>query len=260
MPGSKIKQVIKSITPPVVLDLIRLAASKPRSQPELALAGPDPQIEFVDFYAHTSFFALEKLRERGTPLKEMSLFSLGNKMAHLADYLALFAAVYHNTMLQTEVPVEPDECPSALTILREDFFSLPPLNIDCVISHAAIHCLNDSRYGNGASTEGWQRPYQAAGKLRQIIGDKSIPIIVSIAVHETESFIDDNARLSHEKFVDSFRRAGFSLEDHFFDYLCHGMPFRPEYLETRYRRSKRLPQLRDFPSDYSYVIGNYYFA
>src|SRR5262245_66468849 len=93
MPAVKIKQVIKSITPPIVLDVLRHAASKPQAQPVLAASGPDPRIEFVDFYGHTSFFALEKLRERGTPLEEMSLFSLGNKMEDLDEHQALTGAV-----------------------------------------------------------------------------------------------------------------------------------------------------------------------
>jgi len=145
-------------------------------------------------------------------------------------------------------------------LLEQDFFELTPLPLDCVISQAAIHCLNDSRYGNQADKAGWQRPYQAAKKLREIIGERSIPVVVSIAVHRTESMIDDNARLSHDKFVESFVGAGFSLREHFFDYCCYGMPQRVEYLEERYRRATELPTDEQAPSEYNYVIGNYYFV
>ena len=79
------------------------------------------------------------------------------------------------------------------------------------------------------------------------------------AVHRNESLIDDNARLEHEHFVQSFLKAGFSLQEYFFDYLCYGMPQRTEYLDVRYRRAKELPTEEQAASEYNYVIGNYYF-
>ncbi|HYX29096.1 MAG TPA: hypothetical protein VE863_11060 [Pyrinomonadaceae bacterium] len=256
-----IKQIIKSITPPLVADLARgmRRNSAATSQTSGVLSPDRLDLEYIDFYGNTSLFALEVLQRFG-PLRGMRLFSLGNKMAHLADYLGLFGTVYHNSMLTTAVPVEGNHGLAELKILREDFFDLPALELDCVISHAAIHCLNDTRYGNAGSQQGWSRPYQAAAKLRAIIGQKSVPIIVSIAAHQTESFINDNARLSHDKFVASFTNAGFTLREHFFDYLCYGMPFRPEYFEPKYRRLSVLPTLDEAPSEYNYVIGNYYFS
>jgi len=256
-----IKKIVRSITPPAIWDLARFALGRSNQMTlsDTANPGPDrPDLEYVDFYGNTSLFALEVLRQRG-PLGEMRLLSLGNKMAHLADYLALFGTIYHNTMIQTVVPVSPQQSLAELILLREDFFGLPPLQIDCVISQASIHCLNDTRYGNAGSTDGWQKPYQAADKLREVIGSKSIPVIVSIAAHHAESFIDDNARLGHKKFVSSFTEAGFTLQEHFFDYLCYGMPFRPEYLEVGYRRARNLPAEEQAASEYNYVIGNYYF-
>lgn len=255
-----IKKALKLITPPVFLALPHLL--KPRANavaPADRLEDLEKRLEYVDFWAHTSLFALDVLRRHG-PLGDMTLFSLGNRMAHLADYMGLFGKIYHNTTIKTLLPVESKTNVSEVLILEQDFFDLPQLDIDCVISHAAIHCLNDTRYGNIGLSSGWQRPYQAATKLREIIGPKSIPIIVSIAVHESESFIDDNARLSHDKFVSSFRQAGFTLNEHFFDYLCYGMPFREEYLKPEYRRSSVLPSPEQAASDYNYVIGNYYFS
>jgi len=193
------------------------------------------------------------------PLHEKRLLSLGNRMSHLADYLALFGTVYHSTWLKTYFPVPSGENSGNIVLLERDFFELDPIDLDCVISQASIHCLNDSRYGNTGTGPGWQRPYQAAAKLRHIIGDRAIPVVVSIAVHRTESLIDDNARLAHEKFVQSFLDAGFSLQQYFFDYLCYGMPQRTEYLDVKYRRSRDLPTEAQAPSEYNYVIGNYYF-
>src|SRR5687768_16073520 len=211
-----LKQMIKSVTPPVVVDLARWALGRRRrvSRAESSLAGDvicgESKLEFIDFYANTSLFALEVIQRHGS-LHEKRLLSLGNRMSHLADYVALFRTVYHSTWLRTYFPVSPNASPGNLVLLEGDFFELNPMDIDCVISQASIHCLNDTRYGNEGSGRGWQRPYQAAAKLRQIIGDKSIPVVVSIAVHQNESLIDDNARLEHDKFVQSFLNEGFSL-------------------------------------------------
>lgn len=256
-----LKKVIKSISPPILVDLARLTFSRRVGHSQTIVAGDlidESKVEFIDFYGNTSLFALEVMQRHGK-LNEMRLFSLGNRMAHLADYVAVFGTVYHCTLLRTLFPAANNGFSRNLVVLEKDFFELPPLSVDCVISQASIHCLNDSRYGNQADSPGWRRPYQAAKKLRQIIGDRSIPVVVSIAVHRTESMIDDNARLSHEKFVESFRVASFSLQDHFFDFCCYGMPQRAEYLEQRFRRATELPTDEQAPGEYNYVIGNYYF-
>ena len=89
--------------------------------------------------------------------------------------VAVFGKVYHSTLLRTMFPVAGDGLGNNLAVLKGDFFQLSRLDVDCVISQGSIHCLNDSRYGNEASKVGWQRPYQAAGKLREIIGERSVP-------------------------------------------------------------------------------------
>ena len=256
-----LKRIVKGVTPPIITDLARRAlgrGSRTEIIPESELIDAQAKLEFIDFYGNTSLFALDVIQRHG-PLNEMRLFSLGNKMAHLVDYVAVFGTVYHSTWLKTFFPVPPHAGAGNLVVLEGDFFELNPMDIDCVISQASIHCLNDSRYGNKGTGPGWRRPYQAAEKLRQIIGNKSVPVVVSIAVHRSESLIDDNARLEHESFVQSFLNAGFSLQDYFFDYLCYGMPQRIEYLDVRYRRAKELPTDEQAPSDYNYVIGNYHF-
>lgn len=257
-----IKTVVKLIAPPLLLDLTRSVFRKhqrpPREVGSIAANDLEDKLEFIDFWSNTSLFALEVLQKHG-PLKQMRLLSLGARMANLADYIGLFGTVYHNTTLKTVFPVALDRSPSQLILLRGDFFDLPAMDVDCIISQATIHCLNDSRYGNQATRIARQRPYQAAAKLRQIIGERSIPVVVSIAVHRTEALIDDNARLAHEKFVQSFLSAGFSLQEYFFDYFCFGMPQLTQYLDVRYRRAKDLPTDEQASSEYNYVIGNYYF-
>ena len=220
------------------------------------LESNDPKMEFVNYYGNTSLFALDVLQRHGT-LADMKLLSIACLMPHLANYLAIFRAVHHNTMTQTHLPIPIEQSPAKLTFHRKDFFELAPLDIDCVISHAAIHCLNDTRYGNECTTEGWRKPYQAPAKLRQIAG-RTVPAIVSIAVGGDEGFFDNNVHLSHEKFIRSFEQSGWKLRDYFFDYVCGGIPQRPEYLAPEYRRAKCLPE--QFEWSRHWVVGNYYFA
>lgn len=220
------------------------------------LESKDPAFEFVNYHGNTSLFALDVLRRHGRP-SDMRLLSVGCLMPHLADYLAIFAAVHHATMTETRLPVPPGGCPADLVLHRGDLFDLGRLDVDCVISHAAIHCFNDTRYGNAPAADGWGKPYRAATKLREIAG-RAVPTVVSVAVHREERFFDNNAHVGHEKFVASFERAGFTLKQHFFDYVCGGIAQRPEYLELEYRRCDRLPAVPASPREW--VAGNYYFA
>jgi hypothetical protein len=227
----------------------------PASIPSV-LESNDPQIEFINYYGNTSLFALDVLRRHGA-LAEMKLLSIASRMPHLADYLALFHTVHHNTMVQTCLPLPAELFPAKLVMHQRDLFELEALDVDCVISHAAIHCMNDTRYGNSQSSDGWQKPYRAAAKIRQIAGSKPTPTIVSISVNHEEGFFDNNTHLSHEKFTRSFEAAGFRLQELFFDYLCGGIPQRPEYMQPQYRRSKSLPEHGGSPK--AWVVGNYYF-
>jgi hypothetical protein len=217
----------------------------------------DPKLEFINYYGNSSLFALDVLRRLGQ-LEQMKLFSIGCLMPHLADYLALFHTVHHNTLVTTKLPMPPELFPAKFVEHQRDFFDLPALDIDCVISHVAIHCFNDTRYGNASSNDGWQKPYKAAAKLRQMVGPRKLPAIISIAVNEQEGFFDNNVHLSHEKFIASFESAGFKLREYFFDYVCGGTTFKPEYLEYEFRRSKKLPGQNESPRQW--VVGNYYFC
>lgn len=220
------------------------------------LESNDPTFEFVNYYGNTSLFALAAFRQLG-PLADLRLLSVGSLMPHLADYLGLFRAVHHNTMTETKLPLPAEECPAELSLHRQDLFTLGRLDVDCVVSHAALHCMNDTRYGNARSDAGQAKPYRAAAKLREIAG-RVVPTVVSVAVHREEGLYDNNAHLSHDAFVRSFEEAGFTLRDHFFDYVCGGIPQRPEYLETVYRRSRVLPAVPS--STREWVVGNYHFA
>jgi hypothetical protein len=216
----------------------------------------DPKTEFVNAYANTSLFALSVLRQHG-PLADMSLLSVGCHMTHLSDYLALFRTVHHNTMAQTHLPISPEFFPATFVEHRMDFFDLPPLRVDAVISHFAFHCFNDTRYGNTCTTEGWAKPYQVPLKLRQLIGDRRVPIVASVAVNRQHVSYDGNALLGHNELVAAFEAAGFRLAEYFFDYLCGGMSYQPQFMAPEFRRSKELPPVATWPGEW--LAGNYFF-
>jgi hypothetical protein len=250
---SKIIGPVREITPPF---LLRLAGRFLKNNNLRLLVETDARLEYIDYYGNTSLFALEVLRTYG-PLNQMRLLSLGSRMANLADYLSLFSVVYHSTVVETFFPIQANKFPAKLVLLQGDFFELPTLEVDCVISPATIHCFSDISYGNIRSRDRWQRAYKAAVKLRQIVGEKPVPVIVNIAVNKNEYFSNRHIHLAHEKFIDSFAKAGFALQEYFFDYLSGGLPRRPEYFDVQYRRAKRLPPPSSSPSDC--VVGNYYF-
>jgi hypothetical protein len=220
------------------------------------LESNDPKFEFINYYGNTNLFALNILRKHGN-IAEMNLLSIACRMPHLADFLALFRAVHHSSMADVRLASPPEDNAAKFHLHIGDFFELEPLEVDCVISHAAIHCFNDTRYGNVNQPQGWQKPYRAPAKLREIVGEKRIPVIVSIAVNRNEGFYDDNAHLSHDKFVAAFAASGFALRDYYFDYVCGGFPQQPQYLNYEYRRSKTLPETCESPRHA--VVGSYYF-
>jgi len=221
------------------------------------LESTDPKFEFINYDGNTSIFALEILRRHGE-LGKMTLFSIAGRMPHFADYLGIFKRVDHVTMVETSLPFAIEQSPAKLVVHREDFFSLGSMDVDCVISHAAIHCFNDTRYGNVNTSAGYQKPYQVPAKLRQIVGEKRIPAIVSIAVNREEGFFDNNVHLAHDKFVTAFEKAGFGLQDYFFDYVCGGgIPHKNEYFQKEYRRSKKFPEASGSPKEW--VVGVYHF-
>lgn len=258
MVNDAVIRALKAVTPRIAIQFMNkfryhVCRTTSAITPEVAAT------EFVDSYANTSMFALESLSQMGD-IRKMRLLSISTRVSHLADYCAIFDSVIHNTMLNTAFPFDSTACPKRrLSVIYGDFFDLPPLDVDCVISHAAIHCFSDSRYRNSPE-ESLAKPYATAKKLRTIIGESRIPVIVSVAVLHEGVFIDDNAHLSHSKFVESFQNAGFELQNHFFDYLTGGMEHRPEYFFPEFRRSNTLPDLRGKSAAWNYVIGTYLFT
>src|SRR5437667_6981929 len=117
-----LKRIVKGVTPPIITDLARRALGKVyRTEiiPESELIDAQAKLEFIDFYGNTSLFALDVIQRYGR-LNEMRLFSLGNKMAHLVDYVAVFGTVYHSTWLKTFFPVLPNAGPRKPVGLKED--------------------------------------------------------------------------------------------------------------------------------------------
>jgi hypothetical protein len=231
-----------------------LFGQKPAAKSESKIAG----FEYIDSYGNTSMFALDVVRKKGD-VSRMRLLSLGCRMNHLADYAQIFQSVHHNTMLDTHIPIVAENGNEKLVTLRKDFFTLSPLDVDCVISQATLQCYNWTAYGNQDFGSDVRKSYRVPQKLRSIIGEKSIPIIISVPVGHEEHLFDNNAHLSAETFVNSFTDAGFNLQLHFFDYVSGSLPLLPEYLKPEYRRASSLPGRDILDNEWKYVIGNYYF-
>src|SRR5580704_17600525 len=140
--------------------------------------------ELPDYYAFTSAFMLEMLLRSGRAPQRSSVLSVGCRVDHLISFTALFKNVFHFTMVEMEGAAE------ILAKLEKynfhqfvgDFFSVEPerfcnttgsSEVDIVLSHAAVHCMSELRYGNAAALKsdqwgGIERPYFFARKLRQL--------------------------------------------------------------------------------------------
>jgi hypothetical protein len=224
----------------------------PTAHPSLV---PPAGVEIADHYANTSLYFLELLAKRGA-LCDMRVLSLGSRVSHITDYVGLFRTLYHNTTVPTYLPMDESELSGRFVLLERDFFELPPLEVDAVISQAAIHCLSDSRYGNQPSLNE-RRPYAVGRKLRQILPLRPVPIVVSVAVNRDEYLLDTLTHLSHDAFIESFTSEGFALQDSYFDYLSGGWPLEEEYQKPQYRRHPFLPV--SSVAQWHYVQGTYFF-
>jgi hypothetical protein len=215
--------------------------------PDSALvAAPAP--EQPDYYAVASRYALERLREHGD-FSRMTLLCCTARMCHLADYVAIFGSVHHSSIVETDWPPGRKDP----IFHHGDFFDLQPLAIDCVISHATMHCVGDTRYGNAKTA--MERAYQFPGHLRSIAG-KTVPTFVTVAVNREERNWENNRCLSHDRVVKSFVDAGFALRDFYFDYLSGGSNNNRQFHNCR--QEKALPVIGT--EGIQYVVGTYYFS
>ena len=248
-----VTSALRDLTPPVIWRGLKRISSGLKNASQNA---PQITIEEIDYHANTSNWTLEHLRGEDD-LRRMKVLSITARVAHLADYVALFERVYHVTMIPPQIPFIYDR--HRLVVVVGDFFEMGPTDIDCVMSHVTVHCLSDTRYGNESAfgEEGMRRPYQFAEHLRKVIGSRRVPTFVSIAVNRDEGQVDNDRWLSHEKFLNSFQRHGFELKDHYFDYMCATDRQRQTYQNLEFRRAATLPVNQ---SDINYVIGCYYFT
>ena len=169
-----LKKVLKSILPPICVDLFRLAFPLKVSDSQTAAANLIDK-EVIDFWGNTSLFALEVIQRHG-PLNEMSLLSLGNRMAHLADYVAVFGKVYHSTLLKTMFPVSLNSVRKR--VLRGFFQLLLILNVHCgtenvdfnaepVVSTSGTKAGCRCPYQVKLPRNDWRRVYTCGRKYRR---------------------------------------------------------------------------------------------
>jgi hypothetical protein len=239
-----LKGILRELTPP-----IRWRAAKKR-----AFAPPPPSSLILT--PEELDYALHRLTDHGR-LSEMKLVCCTARMYHLADYAALFGTVYHSSMHETHWP--PSGRGDSISYVG-DLFDLEPLPVDCIISHATMHCLSDTRYGNETQTDKspMVRPYLFPAQLRRMVGDRSLPTFVTVAVNHDERDWENNRWLSHEGVLKCFGASGSNLQDYYFDYLTGGCTNPDRFRADAYRQAKDLPP----PSleGVDYVMGTYYFT
>lgn len=212
--------------------------------------------EIYDDYCFTSAFMLYELDRTGVDLSKTHCLSIGCRIGNLIGFIPLFKSMIHCSI----IPMEERE--DALKILQGkiceeftgDFFTLSGNEkfklIDVALSHVAIHCMDDTRYGNrGGNVD---RPYKFAGRLKELCPNAK-HIIVSVPVNVEGSDKENNIVLSNQKFIDSFINEGYMLDCVVYDKAT---------LEREYVQGTRLT--RAFPEEYLKnhlcVVGNYHFS
>ena len=181
-------------------------------------------------------------------------------MSHLADYLAIFREVHHATLVKTCLPFTPEQSPAKFVLHQQDFFTLPSLDIESASSHMPLFiALTIPATANEHSAEGIQKPYRAAAKLRQIVGEKRVPAVVSIAVNRDEGSFDNNTHLSTINSSRLSKRPASACG------IISSITCMPVESRTKMNISMwniadpaQFPESSGSPKDW--VVGNYYFC
>src|SRR5438128_2073382 len=103
------KEILRPLCPPLIWGCLKRLSGRVQSSSQASdtvVSETSSKLEHIDYYGNTSLYALEILKQNGL-FSGLQLLSLGSRMAHLADYLALFSAIYHSTMVDVVLPVDP---------------------------------------------------------------------------------------------------------------------------------------------------------
>lgn len=111
------------------------------------------EIEQYDYYSATTAFAYSNFKRILDG--RIRLFSLAGKVEHITPMMGVCDSVFHLSMMPFE---DADDLKSVISdydnmvIKQGDFFLLEKNEVleqvNALVSHATIHCMNDTRYNN----------------------------------------------------------------------------------------------------------------
>ena len=215
------------------------------------------EVENYGYYSATTMFMHRKMKEIWGEEK-INLLSVGGRVAYVVPMIPFCTNLLHLSMIPME---EKDElkniCDNCnINQMVGDFFEFRSTEefkrINVLVSHATIHCMNDTRYGNDVSNREF-KSYLFAKKLVELCPNIKYAI-VSVPVNLEEAIVNNSTHLSDRKFIKSFEDEGFRLESCLYDKKCLS--------ENEYECGERFS--KEFPIDYGrqhqYVVGNYCFV
>lgn len=212
------------------------------------------EVESYSYYASTQCFANECLHLDFSG--KIHLLSMAGKVEHIVPMIPMCEELVHISMMPMDDEYELNGLiTKPIKTYYEDFFALETdellKRVNCMISHAAIHCMNDTRYGNDPTGREF-KSYLFAQRLVVICPNIEMAI-VSVPVNENDCIKDNSSYLSNNKFIDSFEKAGFKLVKTLYDKNC----LKGNLYEKGERFSDAFPA--DYCTNHRYVVGNYCF-
>lgn len=217
-------------------------------------------VEDYDYYSLTTAFMINELKNElkneGGGFEGKICLSVGCKIGYLVVMLPLFKKVIHSTMEEMCEKEEVNKifenkimevCGDFMQLAEEESLK----EVEVVLSHATIHCMQDSRYGN-KFVEG-ETPYCFSNKLSSICPNAK-HIIVSVPVNDNDNIVDNGSWLCDQKFIDSFVSNGYRIQAKLYDKNCLAQ----NLYDVNDRVSREFP--REYAKNHAYIIGNYHFV
>lgn len=210
-------------------------------------------IEEYDYYEFTTSLLVKVVHDY--KLYDKIALSLGGKVGGVITVANLFCKVFHCSMMPML------ECndfkkiygDNKLIEFNMDFWELEDdrlRNVEVMFSHAAIHCLNDTRYGNKVND--LNRIKNVPRRLKEIC-PKLKYIVISVPVNMDDHFMDNNTWLGNDDFIDAFESVGYRLNEVIYDKKCLG--------DNKWEDGERFSM--EFPAEYclkhKYIVGNFFF-
>lgn len=219
--------------------------------------GGDPKTpivpEIYDTYSASTYFFMDNINMiQG----ERNVLSMGGMVRYIVPLMGMVNRITHCSMIEvcdeSELMFLFGEGKHKNFIIKYgDFFDINPgdeslENLNIMVSHVALHCMNDTRYGNEWNNN--LRTYKFVKQLMNVCPNMK-HVLVSVPVYYEDVVRNNNTLLDNEKFIKMFEDEGFILKDKLYD--KHG----------DYKVGERFTY--DFPVEFCKnersVVGNFYF-